>query len=37
MWLHGSHRVDPGRFFQETYMLVGVVALAALLGGGLIF
>jgi hypothetical protein len=36
VWLHGSHRVDPGRFLQETYILIGVVALAALLGIALI-
>jgi hypothetical protein len=36
IWLHGTHRLDPGRFFQETYILIGVVIVAALLGVGLI-
>jgi hypothetical protein len=36
IWLHGSHRVDPGHYLQETYILIGVVLVAALLGVGLI-
>jgi hypothetical protein len=36
VWLTGTHRLDPVRWFQETYMLIGVVALAGLLGLGLI-
>lgn len=32
VWLTGAHRVDPVAWFQETYVLIGVAALAALLG-----
>jgi hypothetical protein len=32
VWLTGSHRVDPATRFQETYLLIGVGLIAALLG-----
>ena len=32
IWLTGSHRVDPGTWFQETYLLIGMALIAALLG-----
>jgi hypothetical protein len=33
VWLAGGHRGDPtGEWFQRTYLLIGVAALAALLG-----
>jgi hypothetical protein len=32
VWLTGSHRVDPGAWLQETYVLIGVALVAALLG-----
>jgi hypothetical protein len=36
IWLTGTHRLDPGRWFQETYILIGIALGAALLGIGLI-
>jgi hypothetical protein len=36
IWLTGAHRLDPGRWFQETYLLIGVALAAALLGVGMI-
>jgi hypothetical protein len=37
IWLNGSHRTDPaGAHFRETYILLGVVGLSALLGLGLL-
>jgi hypothetical protein len=36
VWLTGTHRLDPGNLFQETYILIGVVLVAVLLGIGLI-
>ena len=32
VWLSGDHRGDPGRWFQETYLLIGIALIAALLG-----
>jgi hypothetical protein len=32
VWLTGSHRGDPGTWFQETYLLIGVALIAALVG-----
>ena len=32
VWLTGSHRVDPAAWLHETYVLIGVALLAALLG-----
>ena len=32
VWLTGTHRVDPGAWFQETYLLIGVALIAAVLG-----
>jgi len=32
VWLTGGHRGDPVSWFQETYVLIGVALIAALLG-----
>ncbi|MGH2803516.1 MAG: hypothetical protein ACRDL4_10785, partial [Thermoleophilaceae bacterium] len=32
IWLSGTHRIDPAGRLAETYFLIGVVAVAALLG-----
>ena len=32
VWLTGAHRVDPVGWFQETYVLIGVALVAAVLG-----
>ena len=32
VWLAGDHRGDPAEWFQETYLLIGVSLLAAVLG-----
>ena len=32
VWLAGDHRGDPAEWFQETYLLIGVSLIAALLG-----
>ena len=32
VWLTGGHRGDPVAWFQETYLLIGVALVAALLG-----
>ena len=32
VWLTGTHRGDPVNWFQETYVLIGVGLIAALLG-----
>lgn len=32
IWLGGSHRADPGGRVDETYLLIGVAAVSALLG-----
>ena len=32
VWLGGSHRLDPGTRVDETFLLVGIVALSALIG-----
>jgi hypothetical protein len=32
IWLTGTHRVDPVERFEETYLLIGVAAVAVLLG-----
>ena len=32
VWLTGGHRGDPVNWFQETYVLIGVALIAALLG-----
>jgi hypothetical protein len=36
VWLTGSHRIDPGVWFQETYVLIGIALVAAVLGAALI-
>lgn len=32
VWLGPSHRVDPGELIRQTYLLIGVVAVAVVLG-----
>lgn len=32
VWLAGDHRGDPAELFTETYLLIGVAVIAALLG-----